>query len=245
MNFFFPSRNHITPDASWNQNQGMGKPWQPPPESGRAPGIIVDAWGKPYDSPALQQPSSGWQQPGWPSAPGWPGPPGWPGSPGSWQPPPLPPNGAKPSKNWKYNEVASRSSGKSGKAGGGGGSTTKRQSGGKNTAGKSGKSGGGAEDDDYYDHTKDDRGWEILHPPHVVGWQPPPPPPHGGWQAPPVWQQAPPPPVKCNKWGGGGWDKPCTYMPTYVPTCKWCCFGLSLYKYILFYCWYCDIICVH
>ena len=233
MNFFFPSRNHITPDASWNQNQGMGKPWQPPPESGRAPGIIVDAWGKPYDSPALQQPSSGWQQPGWPSAPGWPGPPGWPGSPGSWQPPPLPPNGAKPSKNWKYNEVASRSSGKSGKAGGGGGSTTKRQSGGKNTAGKSGKS-GGAEDDDYYDHTKDDRGWEILHPPHVVGWQPPPPPPHGGWQAPPVWQQAPPPPVKCNKWGGGGWDKPCTYMPTYVPTCKWCCFGLSLYKYILF-----------
>ena len=225
----------MTPDASWNQNQGMGKPWQPPPESGRAPGIIVDAWGKPYDSPALQQPSSGWQQPGWPSAPGWPGPPGWPGSPGSWQPPPLPPNGAKPSKNWKYNEVASRSSGKSGKAGGVGGGTTKRQqSGGKNTAGKSGKSGGGAEDDDYYDHTKDDRGWEILHPPHVVGWQPPPPPPHGGWQAPPVWQQAPPPPVKCNKWGGGGWDKPCTYMPTYVPTCKWCCFGLSLYKYILF-----------
>ena len=185
----------------------MGKPWQPPPESGRAPGIIVDAWGKPYDSPALQQPSSGWHQPGWH------------GPPGSWQgghPPPLPSNGAKPSKNWKYNEVASRSSGKSGKSGGGGegGSTTKRQqSGWKNTAGKSGKSGGD-------DHTKDDRGWEILHPPHVVGWQPPPPPPHGVWQAPPVWQKPPPPPVKCNKWGGGGWDKPCTYMPTYVPTCK-------------------------
>ena len=175
----------------------------------------------------MQQPSGGWQ-------------PGWQGPPPIHHPPPLPSNGAKPSKNWEYTEVTSRSSGKSGKSGGGGGSTTKRQSGGKN-AGKSGKS--GAKDDDYYDsidHTKDDRSWEILHPPHVVGWQPP---PHIAWQAPPVWQKAPPPPVKCNKWGGGGWDKPCTYMPTYVPTCKLLVVK-SFFVYTLFNCWYCYIICV-
>jgi len=147
----------------------------PPPPGWKAPGIMVDAWGKPYENQKYLQTPSG----AWGSSSAWKPPPG--------PPPPLPPNGGKPIVGRKRESIQSeqsRGSGKSGKSGSVAANAVSSRSTG----------------------SKDER---LV----IVGWKAPPP----AWKA-PVWNV--PPPIKCNKWGGGGWSKPCTYMPTYVPTCK-------------------------
>ena len=261
--------------TEWNTPQGWGptaKPqwgspsWGKPPgppgtgvwgnapeltTTSKAPGMLVDAWGKPYEpNPALQTPgsSSGWQQAPpkqWGGAPGWPG--GWPHAQPKPQPP-LPANGGKPIRDsWsayttveeeeeeeEEEEVPIRSStssvvssnggGKAGKSGGsgygGGGSSTNHYSGGKSNKQY-------ATTNVVVDATVDDESSSedtkervvVIIPGTRPGLKAPPP----AWQAPPAWKPSwkAPPPIKCNKWGGGGWAKPCTYMPTYIPTCKW------------------------